>query len=80
MVAPDVCEARATVRIADVNEKMGLDLPEEADFETIGGFVFHQCGRPPAVGERIESHGAAIEVLAATGRRIDLVRLERLRT
>jgi CBS domain containing-hemolysin-like protein len=80
MVTPDVYEARATVRIADVNEKMGLELPEEADFETIGGFVFHQCGRPPVVGERIESHGAAIEVLAATGRRIDLVRLERLRT
>ena len=41
MVSPDLCEARAAVRIADVNEKMGLSLPEEADFETIGGFVFH---------------------------------------
>jgi CBS domain containing-hemolysin-like protein len=80
MVTHDICEARATVRIADLNEKMGLELPEGADFETVGGFVFHQCGRPPVVGERIESHGAAIEVLAATGRRIDLVRLERLRT
>jgi CBS domain containing-hemolysin-like protein len=30
------------------------------------------------VGERIESHGVAIEVLAATRRRIDLVRVERL--
>lgn len=80
MLTPDICEARATVRIADINEKMGLELPEEADFETVGGFVFHQCGRPPAVGERIESHGAAIEVLAATGRRIDLLRLERLPT
>ena len=30
------------------------------------------------VGERIESHGVAIEVLAATRRRIDLVRVERV--
>ena len=79
MVSPDVCEAQARVRIAEINEKMGIALPEEADFETVGGFVFHQCGRIPEVGRRIESHGVALEVLAATGRRIDLVRIERLR-
>ena len=79
MVSPDVCEAKAQVRIAELNEKMGVSLPEEADFETVGGFVFHQCGRIPEVGRRIESHGVALEVLAATGRRIDLIRIERLR-
>ena len=79
MVSPDVCEAQAQVRIGEINEKMGISLPEEADFETVGGFVFHQCGRIPEVGRRIESHGVALEVLAATGRRIDLVRIERVR-
>ena len=79
MVSPDVCEAKAQVRIAEINERMGLALPEEADFETVGGFVFHQCGRIPEVGRRIESHGVSLEVLAATSRRIDLVRIERLR-
>jgi CBS domain containing-hemolysin-like protein len=56
---------------------MQVALPEESDFETIGGFVFHQCGRIPEVGERIESNGVAIEVLAATRRRIERVRIER---
>jgi len=79
MISPDVCEAKAQVRIAEINAAMGISLPEEADFETIGGFVFHQCGRIPEVGRRIESHGVAVEVLAATGRRIDLVRIERVR-
>jgi len=79
MVSPDVCEAKAQVRIAEINAMMGVTLPEEADFETIGGFVFHQCGRIPEVGRRIESHGVAVEVLAATGRRIDRVRIERVR-
>jgi CBS domain containing-hemolysin-like protein len=77
MVAPDVCESLAGVRIADINERMQVALPEESDFETIGGFVFHQCGRIPEVGERIESNGVAIEVLAATRRRIERVRIER---
>jgi CBS domain containing-hemolysin-like protein len=78
MTSADACEALAHVRIATVNDRLGLQLPEEEDFETIGGFVFHQCGRIPEVGERIESHNAALEVLAATRRRIDLVRVERL--
>jgi CBS domain containing-hemolysin-like protein len=78
VVSPDVCEVLAHVRLAAVNDKLGVELPEEEDFETIGGFVFHQFGRIPAVGERIESHGVRLEVLAATRRRIDLVRVERV--
>jgi len=78
MLSPDACEALAHVRIGAVNERLQLELPEEEDFETIGGFVFHCCGRIPQVGETIESHGARLEVLAATRRRIDLVRVERL--
>ncbi|MGI9177471.1 MAG: hemolysin family protein, partial [Pirellulales bacterium] len=78
MTAPHACEALAHVRIATLNDRLELDLPEEEDFETIGGFVFHQFGRIPQIGERIESHGAVMEVLAATRRRIDLVRVERL--
>jgi CBS domain containing-hemolysin-like protein len=77
MVSPDVCESLAGVRIADINERMRISLPEETDFETIGGFVFHQCGRIPEVGERIETNGVVIEVLAATRRRIERVRIER---
>jgi CBS domain containing-hemolysin-like protein len=78
MVTANSYEARAQVRIGDINARMGVSLPEEAGYETIGGFVFHQCGRIPEVGERIESHGVAMEVLAATRRRIDLMRIQRL--
>jgi CBS domain containing-hemolysin-like protein len=78
MLSDHACEALAHVRIAALNRRLGVALPEEEDFETIGGFVFHQFGRIPEVGERIESHGVRFEVLEATRRRIDLVRVERL--
>jgi len=78
VVSPDACEVLAHVPVARLNERMGLSLPEEAGYETIGGFVFHQCGRIPEVGEKVRSHGALLEVLAATRRRIDLIRIERL--
>ena len=77
VVSPDVCEVLAHVPVARVNARMGLALPEEAGYETLGGFFFHQCGRVPEVGDRIESHGVVLEVLAATRRRIDLIRIER---
>jgi CBS domain containing-hemolysin-like protein len=77
-VSPDVCEVLAHVPVARLNDRLGLSLPEEAGYETIGGFVFHQCGSVPEVGRRIESHGVVLEVLAATRRRIDLIRITRL--
>jgi CBS domain containing-hemolysin-like protein len=78
LVSPDACEVLAHVPVVRVNERMGLSLPEEAGYETIGGFVFHQFGRIPEVGEKVRSHGAVLEVLAATRRRIDLIRIERI--
>jgi putative hemolysin len=78
-VSPDVCEVLAHVPVARLNAQLHTTLPEEAGYETIGGFVFHQCGRIPEVGEKIEAQGVALEVLAATRRRIDLIRIERLR-
>jgi putative hemolysin len=79
MVSDDVCEVLGHVRIANVNERFGLRLPEEADFATVGGFVFHEFGRIPNVGDTLTTHGVTLEVLAATRRRVDLVRIERLR-
>jgi CBS domain containing-hemolysin-like protein len=79
MVSDDVCEVLGHVRIADLNERLGLRLPEEADFETVGGFVFHEFGRIPHVGDTLATHGVTLEVLTATRRRVDLVRIERVR-
>ena len=73
-----IAEARAQVRLEEVNERLNLQLPEEADFETIGGLVFHLAGRIPSVGEAFESDGVRLQVLGATRRRIDWVRIERL--
>ena len=78
VLSADLCEARARVRIADLNARMGFHLPEEADYETIGGLVFHQSGKIPHNGAEIISHGVTIRVLAATVRHIDKVRIERI--
>ncbi|HEX5471027.1 MAG TPA: hemolysin family protein [Lacipirellulaceae bacterium] len=76
----DVCEALGRTHIDEINELMDYDLPEDADFDTIGGFVFAEFGRVPAVGESITWHDSLrVIVLEATRRRINRVRLERIR-
>ena len=60
----------------ELNEQLGLALPEDADFDTIGGFVFSELGHIPVAGEELVWHNVRITVLEATRRRIERVRIE----
>jgi CBS domain containing-hemolysin-like protein len=76
----DACEALGRAHLDEINYVMGFDLPEEEDFDTIGGFVFAEFGRVPSVGESITWQDAVrVTVLEATRRRVNRVRLERVR-
>jgi CBS domain containing-hemolysin-like protein len=78
VVSPEVCEVLAHVPIGRLNSRLHTSLPEEAGYETVGGYLFHRCGRIPEVGERITADSVTLEVLAATRRRIDLIRIARI--
>ncbi len=73
------CEALARVRIEEINQRLGLALPEDQEFDTIGGFVFHEFGRIPKVGEELVREKVKIRVLDASRNRIDRVAIEVLR-
>jgi CBS domain containing-hemolysin-like protein len=76
----DVCESLGRAHIDVINELMGFDLPEDQDFDTIGGFVFAEFGRVPSVGESITwEDSVRVTVLEASRRRVNRVRLERVR-
>ena len=75
----DTCEALGRTHVDEINEVMKLQLPEEGDFDTIGGFVFTELGRVPLPGETLVwQDQVRIQVLEASKRRIDRVRIERL--
>jgi CBS domain containing-hemolysin-like protein len=76
----DVCEAVGRAHVDEINEVMGFALPEEEDFDTIGGFVFAEFGRVPTPGETITWQDMVrLTVLEASRRRVNRVRLERVR-
>lgn len=63
----------ARVTLDDVRKYLGIELPEEGG-DTLGGFIYSQLGRVPAVADRIEYGDAVFEVLSVAGRRIKQVR------
>jgi CBS domain containing-hemolysin-like protein len=75
-VGPGVCEALGRVHIDEINERLDVRLPEDADFDTIGGFVFSELGHVPVPGEELTWRNLRITVLEATRRRIERVRIE----
>ena len=79
-VDEDTCEALGRTHIDEINETMKLTLPEDGEFDTIGGFVFTELGRVPLSGEALVwQDRVRIRVLGASKRCIDRVRIERLR-
>jgi CBS domain containing-hemolysin-like protein len=57
------------MRIQDLNDQLSLLLPEDDDYETIGGFVFSKLGKIPNVGEHCSHENVAIQVIGAEPRR-----------
>ncbi|MFQ5591865.1 MAG: hemolysin family protein [Phycisphaerae bacterium] len=68
-------EVDARMRIDDLNDQLNLELPEDQDYETIGGFVFSAFGRIPKVGEQCSHANVGIQVIAAEPRRVLRLRL-----
>jgi CBS domain containing-hemolysin-like protein len=74
----NTCEALGRTHIDEINEAMNIELPEDGDYDTIGGFVLSELGRVPQSGETIVwQEKVRITVLEATKRRIDRVRISR---
>ncbi|MBI3912135.1 MAG: HlyC/CorC family transporter [Armatimonadetes bacterium] len=66
----------ARLSISDVNEALGLSLPEE-EYDTLGGLVFGLFGRMPAVGEQVSLNGVDFVVERTDGHRLLKIRVVR---
>jgi len=71
-------EADARLRVDEVNQQCGLNLPEDAGFETLGGFVVSVLGRIPTKGATFEHSGARFTVLDAEPQRVVRLKIDLL--
>lgn len=63
----------ARIPLDEVNKLLGIELPDEGG-DTLGGFIYSQLGKVPAVGDRVEFENVTMQVLSVIGRRIKQVR------
>lgn len=58
-------EVDARMYIDEANDKLDIKLPEDEDYDTIGGFVFSHLGYIPKVGESFDYENLTVKVAAA---------------
>ncbi|MFO0982504.1 MAG: hemolysin family protein [Planctomycetota bacterium] len=69
----NIAEVHARVHIDEVNELLGIKLPESDDFDTVAGFLFSAMGKVPKVGEVLVHDNVELKVLSGDERRIHRV-------
>jgi putative hemolysin len=69
-------EVDAQIEIDQLNRLLGVSLPEDDSYDTLGGFITTTLGRIPAASETFEHAGARFTVLDAEPMRINRVRID----
>lgn len=66
----------ASSTIYDVNEYLPHDLPEDKDYDTVGGLVGALFGKIPEVGESKEFYGYNVTVLKKSDQNVESIKME----
>lgn len=69
-IGPALFEVDGAEHVSDVNEALGLELPEEDDYETLAGYILARLGRFPKPGDAFQVEGVTYTIADATDRRI----------
>jgi putative hemolysin len=68
-------EVDGRLRIGDLNDALGLRIPQGEDYDTVAGMIFSELGYIPPVGEKLQVHGATFTVTGADERKITKVKV-----
>jgi magnesium and cobalt exporter, CNNM family len=72
---PGVWRALAKTAVARVNQELGVSLPESDDYETLAGLLIEHFRRIPDRGETMTVAGVELEIVDASDRAIEIVRI-----
>jgi CBS domain containing-hemolysin-like protein len=63
-----------SLRPDELQERAGIVVPEDENYETVAGFVLSLLGRIPQHGDTVHALGGEFTVIRMDGRRIDRIR------
>jgi putative hemolysin len=75
-VDEDTIIVKGEVNLDEVNEELGIELPEEGEFETVAGFIYNRMGRLVEEGETVVYEDVTLTVEETENTRILRVRVE----
>jgi len=62
------------LRLDEAEERVGLSIPEDEDYDTLGGYVMAELGRVPVRGDTVDVPGGRLVVTRMDGLRVDRLR------
>lgn len=65
----------AKMTLLDIENQIGIKIPQTADYETIGGYVFHRAGTIPAKGWRLSHDEFELEVISSNERSLQKIKI-----
>jgi putative hemolysin len=68
----------ARMSILDAEKQLGVRIPQESDYDTIGGYLFHCAGTIPSRGFSVHCDAFEMTVLRSNERYIERVRIQPL--
>lgn len=66
-----IVDARMT--ISDAEETFHIQIPQEGDYDTLGGYIFHNVGAIPQKGLKIHQEDFDLEILSVSERSVEKV-------
>jgi CBS domain containing-hemolysin-like protein len=75
-VKDTLVEIDGRYNIDDINDELGLQLPEDEEYDTIAGFILANLGHVPEPGEILELNGLVFTTLKATETQIEHVSID----
>jgi CBS domain containing-hemolysin-like protein len=73
-----VIELDGSTSIRDLDAQYGIELPGDAGFETLAGFILYELGYIPKEGEQVVHEGRRFIVATMERNRIAMVRIEKI--
>lgn len=70
----------AKMNILDLEEELGIKIPQSVEYDTIGGFIFHKTGSIPGKGWKAHLDNVDLEILSSDERSIQKIKITQRRS
>jgi putative hemolysin len=65
----------ARMGILDIEKELAIQIPQSAEYDTLGGYIYHRAGAIPAKGWKLHHDDFDLEILSSDERSIEKVRI-----